>query len=589
MKTKLFIAASCIGMVLGGAGFFAAQWSFALFSSDTEDSEVHVSSIGRDSQHTINKPTDVQELVSEEKLLVRNIKLRKQLDGLDISQLLQLLEQSIELEEDQNLADVQSLLIESIARIDPEIALDRIWQFKFDRWNSLVSSVFTEWTSLNPDHALQTAATLMGNPRRTAIKTILETVSDTAAVLKIAESIGIVKDVEFARIELEVMQSLHDPHRAFDIVFSDTLNDVEQERLLITVAESWASREGSSMFYPLLDEIIERFETTRENDRETLRMLSNVVAKITRYHPESMWKLVLSKSAEIRNQFASPVLVAWGRDDFEKALRALERLDDVELQGQIYRSLFRAEAIRAPLSVLNNLNDVSIEHRRSTIAWAIRQLFRKQGAQDAIVHLTTLKEQGESVELATRFLIEEWAKQDVEAAVAWILSTTEEDDLVRASLLDETLSELSQIDPHQALEIAQANSSLTTIPLEASVLYYVSLQGDIETVKSLLKNVSNSERRVAYQQVGKNLIYFNQLDEAAKLVDDLPSKFQIEYFEELALAWFRERSETLVATASKLSNENARALAKGALPFNALYPRLTEQEVEELKSYITDE
>ncbi|MCY3541924.1 MAG: hypothetical protein OXH31_08485, partial [Gammaproteobacteria bacterium] len=281
MKTKLFVAASCIGMVLSGAVYFAVHWSIGLFSSDTEDSEVHTSSVGRDSQHTINKPRDVQELVSEENLLVRNIKLRKHLDGLDISQLLQLLEQTIELEKDQDVADVQNQLIESIARIDPEVALDRIWKFKFDRWNSLVSSVFTEWTFLNLDGALQTAATLVGTPRRTAFKTILETVSDTAEVLKIAESIGIVKDVEFARIELEVVQSLHDPHRAFDIVFSDTLNDVEQERLLITVAESWASREGSSMFYPLLDVIIERFEATRENDRETLRMLSNVVAKIT--------------------------------------------------------------------------------------------------------------------------------------------------------------------------------------------------------------------------------------------------------------------------------------------------------------------
>ena len=589
MKTKLFVAASCIGMVLSGAVYFAVHWSIGLFSSDTEDSEVHTSSVGRDSQHTINKPRDVQELVSEENLLVRNIKLRKHLDGLDISQLLQLLEQTIELEKDQDVADVQNQLIESIARIDPEVALDRIWKFKFDRWNSLVSSVFTEWTFLNLDGALQTAATLVGTPRRTAFKTILETVSDTAEVLKIAESIGIVKDVEFARIELEVVQSLHDPHRAFDIVFSDTLNDVEQERLLITVAESWASREGSSMFYPLLDVIIERFEATRENDRETLRMLSNVVAKITQYHPESMWKLVLSKSAAVRNQFASPVLVAWGRQDFEKALLALERLDEVELRGQIYRSLFRSEAIRSPLTALNSINDVSIEHRRSTIAWAIRQLFRKQGAQDAIVHLTTLKEQGENVELATRFLIEEWAKQDVEAAVSWILSATAEDDPLRASLLDETLSELSLIDPHRALALAQANSSLTAVPLEASVLYYVSLQGDIETVKSLLKNVSASERRVAYQNVGSNLIYFNLIDEAARLVDDLPSKFQIEYFEEIALAWFRERSETLVATASKLSSENAKALAKGALPFNALYPRLTEQEVEKLKSYINDE
>lgn len=576
-------------MVLGGAAYLTLHWSVGLSSSDTEDMTVHSSSVRKDSQHLVVEPGDLQELVSEENVLVRTIKLRKRLFGLEISQLLQLLEQTLELEENQDVFDVQVQLFESIARIDPAVALENVWAFEFDRWNSLVSSVFMEWTSINLDEALQTAASLMGTSRKTALLTILETVSDTADVLKIAESIGIVRDVEFALSELKVMQSLHDPLRAFDIVFSDSLNDIEQERLLITVAASWANREGSSMFYPLLDVIIERFEATRENDRETLRMLSSVVAEITQYHPESMWKLVLSKSAEVRNQFASAVLVAWGRHGIQQALSALERLDDVELQRQIYRSLFRAEAIRAPLSMLNNIHELSVEHRRSTIAWAIRQLFRKQGAQEAIVYLSTLKEQGESVELATRFLIEEWAKQDVEAAVSWILSTTTEDDPVRASLLDETLSELSLIDPHRALALAQANSSLTAVPLEASVLYYVSLQGDIETVKSLLKDVSASERRAAYQNVGSNLIYFNQIEEAARLVDDLPSKFQSEYFEELALAWFRERSETLVATASKLSSENAGALAKGALPFNALYPRLTEQEVEKLKSYVNDE
>ncbi|MYD46429.1 MAG: hypothetical protein F4W92_08765 [Gammaproteobacteria bacterium] len=589
MKTNLFVVACCIGMVLGGVAYLAVHWSIGLFASDPIDTEIPVSSARQDSKQLRDRPVNLHELTSEDNLLVRNIELRKQLVGLDTSKLLELLERTFELEQDQDVTDVQNQLIECIARIDPAVALENVWAFKFDRWNGLVSSIFTEWTPVNLDQALQTAATLTGIPRRTALKTILHSVSDTAKVLEIAESIGIVRDVEFALSELKVIQSLHDPLRAFDIVFSDSLNDIEQEKLLITVAESWANIEGSSMFYPLLDVIIKRFEATRENDRETLRMLSNVVAEITQYHPESMWKLVLSKSAEVRNQFASSVLVAWGRQDFEKALTALERLDDVELQRQIYRSLFRAEAIRAPLSALNNIDEVSIEHRRSTIAWAIRQLFRNQGAQNAIVHLTNLKEQGENVELATQFLIEEWAKQDVEAAVSWILSTTAEDDPVRATLLDETLSELSLIDPHRALALAQANSRLTAVPLEASVLYYVSLQGDIETVKGLLKNVSKSERRVVYQHVGENLIYFNQLDEAAKLVDDLSSKFQSEYFEELALAWFRERSETLVATASKLSSENAKALANGALRFNAYYPRLTDQEVAKLKSYINDE
>ncbi len=229
------------------------QWSLSLLFSDTEDSEVHVSSVRQNSQHEIIKPRDVQELVSEENLLVRNIKLRKQLDELDISQLLQLLEQTIELEKGQDVADVQNQLIESIARIDPEVALERIWKFKFDRWNNLVSSVFTEWTSLNPDQALQTAATLMGSPRRTAIKTILDTVSDTAAVLKIAES-WMKSDIEAtfhwlaSSVEIEVYRILllrsflekmtvKDADRAFDLALSLPIREDEDVGLEAIVIE----------------------------------------------------------------------------------------------------------------------------------------------------------------------------------------------------------------------------------------------------------------------------------------------------------------------------------------------------------------
>ena len=589
MKAKQFGVGCCIGAVLGGAFFLLIYWSTGVLFSTTLNKDSLSSPPTPIAQHQNGKPFSLHEFFSGESLLVRSVELRKKLVGQDTSQLMQLLEQSFELEKDQDVTYMQDQLIESIARIDPSLALETVWSLNFDRWNSLVSSVFTEWTTRNFHQALQIAASLKGTPRKVALMTILETKPDEMEVLKTADSIGIVKDVELALSELRTLEALHDPHEAFDLVFSDSVNDIEQASLLITIAESWAGKEGTRMFHPLLEVIIERYEATYANDYGTIRTLSNLIAAITPYHPETMWELILTQSAKVQSQFAAPVLVAWGQENLQQALEALEELEKGELQGTIYRALLRAEAIRAPQSTLNIINDVPLEHRRITIAWAIRQLFQKQGAQDAIVYLTTLKEQGENVALATRFFVEEWAKADPEAAVSWILSATAEDDAERGRLLRETLSELSIVDPHRAFMIAQANSGSTSVSLEASVLYYVSLQGDIDTVESLLGNVSKSQRTRAYQNVGKNLIYLNQIDKASRLVDGLPSRFQIEYFEELALTWFRYRSETLVTSVSNLSTESAEALASVALRFNEHYPRLTEQEVAKLKSFTGDE
>lgn len=589
MKTKLFGLACFVGVILGGAAYLVIHWATDSFFSTTENMDVLASPSPQESQRRIDEKIDLPELVTEENLLVRNIELRKNLVGLDVAQLLHLLERTDELERDQDVSDIQDLLIESIARIDPKIALEKVWTFKFERWNSLVSSVFAEWTSMNLHQALQTAASLMGTPRKVALNTILETGSDTTEILKVAELIGIVPDVEIALSELKVIQTLNDPNRAFDLVFSDTVSDFDQEKLLIAIGESWASKEGTDMFFQFFDVIIEQYEATRENDRENLGVLSNLVEAIATYNPEHMWKLVLSKSADIRYRFASPVIEAWAKKDLQQALEALEELDQAELQGRIYRSLFRALAIQEPLTTLNNIEDVRVEHRPNTIGSAIRQIFRKSGAHEAIDYLTALEEQGENVSLATRYLSEEWAKLDPHATISWILSKTADDDVERARLLRETLGELSIVDPHRALSIAQENSDLGSLSLEVLVLDSVSYRGDIETAKSLLENVREAERRTAYLSVGRNLIHSNMIEEAVTLVDEFPSNFQTDYFGDLAMSWFQFSPDTLVASASNLSSENAQALARVALQFNSLYPRFTKQEIAILKSFVSDE
>ena len=536
---------------------------------------------------------DSVEQVSFHVELIRNTQLRDALKEKDTSLLQELLERTYDFEDRDHVAAIQELLIEFIARKNPDFALDRVWSFGYDRWHGLLKNIFSTWVKSDLHQALSSAASLLGSSRSTALKSILETHSNSSEVLEFAESIGIASEVEILLNELKIMQSLHDPVRAFDLLFSDFVEDVEQVNLLIMIGESWVAKEGADVFPQLLDIIWKQYEIAPKHDYDSRRVLHRLVEAIAVLNPEQMWGLVLSESIEFRNSLSASVLRAWANQDLEQALNALEKLDDVELRRMIHGTLLRTAAVQDPRSVLENIQNFRVEHRPSTMAWAIREVYRRSGAEEAIKYITALEALGENVVDATRYLSSEWAKQDPQAALAWISSTPVESEFERLNLLRSTLPQLSFVDPHQALTIAKQYSqpkfANTSLSLEVLVLASVSSRGDIDIVRNLLEKISEPAKGIAVANVGRNFVSLSLINEALRIGEELPSTMQPAYFEQLTPTWFSTDLDTLLSNVSSLANENAKVVAQIALQSNSRTPLLTAEEVVMLETIVERE
>ena len=542
--------------------------------------------------HELATTENLVELVAEERPFVRHIQLRVYLEGQDQLQLEHLLDQITNSEAPQPVTDLQELLVEFIARFDPEMALSKVWGFTFDDWPKLVESVFKEWATVDLLQAVQASSTLRGTPRRTALKTIIESVPDSTTLLEVAKFIGIDHEVEILRAELTVAPFLSQPATVFELVFADSIDDSEQEDLLSFTAESWISKEGAEIFPQLLSIIKQRFENSTLGNNDSTRLLNALVETIAASNPQYMWSLAIKESGELQSFLTRATLKAWSKVDIQQALIAVEEFEPAESLRTLYSFLISTWTSQDPKTVLNSLHTIRPEHRRRTLSWGIRYLYQIKGAEESIEVLKQLEEQGENVALATEFLCTDWAKQDANAALDWVLSTQSEHENIQSVLLRAVLPEVAALDASRALSVAQQNPSTKGIPphltLEVQLVESVAARGQLQVAKNLLESVSQPNLGAAYLSIGKVLLSWNSIDEALSLGRNLPKELQYDYFEWLTLDWLYTSPETLTKQLAKLPRDNATVVARTVLNSHGEH-FLTAEEISTIESFTYSE
>ncbi|MCY3626807.1 MAG: hypothetical protein OXG88_04100 [Gammaproteobacteria bacterium] len=530
MRNNLF----CIALVTGIFGGFIAALliglGIGLFEPTYVGKDNLESQVAPVSSMDVRGVVDLNDIVTVDSPLLRNVQFRRDLIRQDVSFLLTLLDQSQEINQFQVKAEVQDVLIETIASIDPPKALEKVWEFEYNRWSRLVKLVFREWASQDFCQAVQAAVFLRGTPRKTALTAIVETEADKSELQQIAESLGIVREVDLVSAELRVMALLNDPVKAFDLVFSDSIRDAKQEDLFITIADSWFTQGGIEIFPQFLNMIKERY---RESD-VSLKVLRKLVETMSVHDPQYMWSLLPTESSELKDLLVKAVLETWSKQDFELALQVVTDSEIDDGRGWLYSWFIDSWSIREPKTVLENIQSVRTEHRRGTISWSIRRVYQRYGADEAINFLYQLEEQGENIALAQEFLCIDWAQEDPSAVANWILSSKNDDENELFRLLGHVLPHLATFDAEQALMLAQHHDKSeyggSLLSLEAKVVESAAKSIDFEQVKNLLEKVSQSAQGIAYLNVGRVMVSWNAIDEALRLGEELPRDLQTSYF-----------------------------------------------------------
>ncbi|MYC25946.1 MAG: hypothetical protein F4X56_08540 [Gammaproteobacteria bacterium] len=588
MKIKYFSLACGIGIV----GGLLTSLIIALVVgpySPTQNTHLRGDQITSNSIVQTGRKYGFREIIAIESPLLRSIELRNHLVDKSVQYSWDLLNETNELEHFSTVVDIQESLIEHIAHIDPKKALQSVWKFKSNRWSRLLTIVFSEWTSMNTFQALEKATTLFGSFRKCALEAILEVHSDSSELLEFANSIGITHEIELLLGELEAKKLLSEPSGALDLVFSDALDDKEQEELIISITDYWIATEGTEVFPDFLRMIKERFEATPDWNFESKKLLNLLVERVSAYDPRYMWELLILESDAIQLQFASAVLQSWGKQDRQGTFKTLEEFRDDELQDRIRRSLVVNWASTEPKQVLNEIHIVKPEHRANTITVAVRAVFRQHGIEEALTSLSTLEDQGENVSQATMALSKDWAQLDPFATIDWILNTKKEDEIERFHLLRENLPTLTAINPERAFAIAIEQSRINvseTFSLEIEVLESIAEHHDFETLTDFTAKVIESAHPYTYAVIGNQLISHHSFDEALRFGTVIPEDFQFNYFRDLTFAWFIEKPESLVAHLLDFSTKHAKIVAQRALEINTRRQYLSAEDVLQLESLV---
>jgi len=586
-----FFSVGCGVGILSG---LAIGLTLAFFTKSFDSPNDTNQSVGRTITDT-TEPSDrnggLQEFLAIKSPLVLDTSLRNSIAGKNVPYLRQLLHQTDEFGKHNTIAQhIQDVLIEQIAQVDPETAVELILKYESTRWPDLLQVIFQEWASHDLSWALQSAATLLGSARKSALSAIVESTSDLTELHELADLIGISSELRLLVNELEALSLLSQPIKAIDFVFSDEFDDVEQEELLVSITESWASTSGSEFFPDFLTVIRERFDQTSDSDYATKLMLKTLVAKATSQNPEYMRNLLMLESEKFQRHFESTVFESWSRQDLPTAIEALEDFNPLELRNSIFHTLMVNWAYREPRTVLNNIQVVMVEHRTDVIAIAISELFQRYGMEEALSNLTTMEEKGENVRVAMRLFSQHWASKDPHAVIDWVLQTTTEDENEKNWLLRATLPKLAAVDSERALAIAQEydipGNTNSLRSLEVTVSESVAKHHDIEITRDFLSKVSEQAQWNAYSSVGRELINSDSVTEALRLGEDLPEHHQHSYFRDLTFIWFYTSPESFTTHISDLSRSHATVVAQRALEINNRNPMLSDNEVAQLKTFV---
>ena len=528
----------------------------------------------------------LEDIISDGNPSQRSKDLHTYLIGKDSEELQELIDDSNELFEGQRLVLAENFLFEHLAKINPNHALTKVWSQAEHRWQDLLSVVFGAWASSSLNDAVNAASKLEGSFRSVAVRAILVDRTDITDVER--SKIAQILDNEFiANVVLSetmVMQLLHRPSDAWDVVLNDSISDDTQADLLSHIASAWISVEGVDGYVPVFRRLFALDGSYRS------KLTASVIGRVVAANPHSAWEQAENLSSVEQRWIKPEIMSVWSSIDRQEAFEHVTQIEDPDIQHRVYKSLIEGWSRDQPSAVLNNLQLIPPEHRTNAIGSAISQLARNRSYDEATRYIQDLEEQGENVVRASMSLISIWSMHDPLSALNWLRANTEKGGPYSSTSLYMAIEQLSLQDPTQAIAFADANEfpDTTSESIKIQVIQALASHGRFERAKAVLPQLQDPLNRVIYDSLGRNLIFFDRSNDAIELAKDLPESRWIDYFKLLSISWFNANPDELVDTLAQLPNKGVRsAVAEQILSSASYYDHvLSSKQIEYVQTFL---
>lgn len=472
----------------------------------------------------------------------------------------------------------QQVIIGKLAAINPKKALgylDDVSKFQID---ALLNIVFSEWSVLRLDEAVE-AATKLPRPRRNAaLLAILETRDD----LPDNERLSIAKQLDGEESYLNMVsdtQAAHliaKPEESWSILRNDDLEDSLQSESFAKVATVWYEEIGFEVLvkihelglFGIRDELV--YVITRDNIEGALNYAQGLLDENVR---ESLSKIIIRD---------------WARTDAQAALAAASSFEPSSLASDLEGEVAITWARVKPIELIENIERVPGISR----LWSLETAFIRIARNDppkAISMLSSVENFVGNTSSILTGVVETWAQQQPNAATDWVLNHSANEDPDRQQLLGRVLPYLAEQNPVQAFELAlEEPDPKDGRGLERSVIQRMAYYGDIELAKKLLPRVRENSKSPSYIAVATAMVDLDQTSEALELGKELKESEQQSFFQQVLSRWALRKPKNLYESLKNLSSKNIQDYAAEQLIYwNRYYPILTDDQIDHVRSFLT--
>lgn len=532
---------------------------------------------------------DLDDLDQIKSSFERGLALRNLLSNSDEAQVADFLTQSQDLFSNNQRYSIQNVVIRRLAQLNPKRALRHLREMKERHYpGQFVGIVYQEWVHSNLDEAIAHARTLEDDWKDSALRVIVQERKDLSAeVLKsIARDLGNEQIAVTAIAHQKLEDAIGDPERAWSELAVDMQDDRENIWVILRVASTWVEQSGLS--------VLDQIDQSLTNSETRQWVLRNVLEDVAAAEPVEAFRFALKIENDQYNMIISNVVRMWARSDPRSAITAASEIEKRSLRREMEEQVVNTWASEKPREVLDGI-DALPEHLHATAMSRALGEIARESPEEAVGVVVSL-ESGPARMSAAMSVTQNWAYQDPEAALDWILNEPSIEDL-RRQLLSRILYSIVRTNPELAMSAALSqpieegeNGQWGNVGLEATVISNLAYS-DLDKAIELLPQVRKGQTKLqTYQMVSGALIRNGDIEEALAMAQQFPESDRNEFYIAVAGAWAQSDPEGLLNSMNRLPTKEAKSSAAMSLiTYNHYQKTLTEEQIEDVRKFLTDE
>lgn len=500
-------------------------------------------------------------------------------------------------------SDTLNILLRRLVAVNPVTATSQLEELRGDEQWSIVYWVFYDWAIIDLDSAI---AFVDGTDDYIIEWAAVDGIMAANSSLPMEELINLTKRLgdmgenylqeHFA--EEFYAEELTDPEAAwFELTDDPSLFDYDNISRIRTIVEAWIERDGIAV----LDTIL---ETIPDEDMKSPVFYYALRTAASMDPVETLDYALALDAGERYSSYATTVIETWARSEPSAALDQIISLDaDIDKSTMVY-SVFNIWALSDSKTMLNAIGRIPEELQDNARVAAVQSLAYRTDEEsesrfEVVLSLFAEIRNDTSKLQAARGIALAMARDDLDAALNWV-NTDPSIDEFREQLVVQMLTHIVYSDPDKAFEHALAQPLVgegdDAVGMEAQVLMMMGYS-NIEKAVELLPKVREGKTKVqAINGLGSALAMNGRVAEAVELGNDLPENEQDTYFttvgtSSLTMSLVGGASDSSVFDTLELipSDDAKSKIAVSAVMMNSFNATLSEDEIEELKEYITEE